>query len=771
MQYMILDNETENYTSRKRKANPFDDRNYIVLRGWKHQGDSRCSAARFAGVGSVEALPLQENTDVLVGHNIKFDLHYEMVNEHRTGVSALRDYFSRGGRIWDTQLAEYLLRAQEQKYHMCAMNDIIEDYGGRKKIDGIKELWEAGVRTSEIDPDLLLDYLIGTEEEGRNSGDIGNTEIIFRAQIKHAKKIGMLHSIWRRMDSLLCTTEMEYNGLYVDVRTASKNLKSLNSELDQVTTELNNHTAHIPEEVDFNWNSNVHTSVILFGGTIKYSKRDTYIDETTGKLARKRDIARWPLFEGEPRDPRECSTKVDKDGYTRHYIDLQGYQILSQDMYLSGKKKGQPKTKRVSVPGELKVKYQDFFYEMPGVTAPDPEWRGALTDGKGGPVYSTSSDVVEVLAKRDIPFLKVLGRYQALNKEIGTYYVRHDLKKGYVGMLACVDPDTRIVHHSLNHSSTVTTRLSSNNPNLQNVPRGDKSRVKEMFASRFGDDGVVLEADYSQLEVIVQALLSRDKNLIRDVQNRVDFHCKRVALKYGVPYEFALEACKNEEHEEYAKWKPRRTAAKEFSFQRAYGAGASAISASTGIPQAEVEEMIRIEESEYPGVKRFNDAVLREVSATAEPFRDGARGWRQFRRGYYQSPTGCLYSWRTYDAPEWIRKKGILDNFKPTEIKNYPIQGTGGELVQLTLGLLFRWFARKSNFNSKAFLVNTVHDCVWVDVHKSVLHEVAGGVQRIMESIPQQLKRYYGLDCPVPFPVEVETGPNMLDLKHYNQED
>ena len=108
----------------------------------------------------------------------------------------------------------------------------------------------------------------------------------------------------------------------------------------------------------------------------------------------------------------------------------------------------------------------------------------------------------------------------------------------------------------------------------------------------------------------------------------------------------------------------------------------------------------------------------------------------------------------------------MKDTFKPTEMKNYPIQGTGGEIVQMILGLLFRWFVKTDNFGGLAFLVNTVHDCVWTDAHKSVKLRVAKGMKVIMESVPAALKKFYGMACPVPFPVEVECGPNMLDLHH-----
>lgn len=759
MTYIVFDSETETHHSHKRKYNPFHADNYVVLRGWKEQGDKVCSAERFDSKTPDNYLKIPERCKLLVGHNIKFDLLYEMANNNPD----LKSFFKRGGRIWCTQYAEYLLRAQAQDAQMCSMDSIVESYGGRLKINGLKALWDAGVLTSEIDPDLLLDYLIGTEEEGRNSGDIGNTELIFLGQVKEAKELGMVQSINLRMDGLAATTEMEFNGLKVDVPRAKLNLSKLQVELKTAQDELAQYIEHIPDEVGFSWSSRVHTSCIIFGGTIRYKKQDTYIDEKTGKLARYKAKEDWPLFGGDPMNPEDCEVVPNGlfDGTTYEY----GGQ--AQDRFAGGKRKGDPKFKKVEVEGEVKIKYQDFFYELPGYTEPKPEWAGKNTDGKGQPLYGTGSDIVEQLAKRDIPFLKTLGKLQALNKEIGTYYVRYDeRKKVHVGMLTCVQKQDHIVHHSLNHTSTVTTRLSANNPNCQNIPRGDKSEVKSIFVSRFGENGEMVEADYSQLEVVVQGLLSMDKNLCKDLIDKIDFHCKRVALKNNISYEDALYWCKDESAPDHKKWKSERTKCKIFSFQRAYGGGAALIAEETGMDIDEVKGLIEKEDAEYKGIVKFNNLVENEVNATAEPFRDPHRGFRVFRKGTWQAPTGTLYGWRSYDAPSFLRHKGITDTFKPTELKNYPVQGTGGEIVQIILGLLWRWFIKTDNFNNTAFLVNTVHDCVWVDTHKDTREQVTKGMKVIMESVPKVLEHYFGMDCPVPFPVDVEAGPNMLDLHH-----
>jgi hypothetical protein len=674
---------------------------------------------------------------------------------------------------------------------MVAMDSIIESYGGRKKIDGLKALWNAGVLTSQINPDLLKDYLIGTEEEGRNSGDIGNTELIYLGQLKEADILGMRTAIEVRMDGLLGTTEMEYRGLPIDLAVAKEDMAALMAEQKEVAARLDEYIKeHVPEEVNFSWTSGTHVSCLLFGGTIKYEKRDVYIDEATGELARYKAKERWPLFNGKAISLQRLQASEHAcydEMLSRWSIKKPDGSELVQDVFKSGKKVGEGKFTNVDVEGELKIKWQDYFYKLPGITEPDPDWKGSLTDGAGGPVYSTDKDTVEVLGTRDIPFLKDFSRNAKLNKELGTYYARYDpKKKEYVGMLTTVD-ETGVVHHSLNHVNTVTSRLSSNNPNMQNLPRADKSRVKRMFISRFKEAyckahgipcridadgnfimGQMVEIDYSQLEVVVQGLLSNDTNLVKDLINQVDFHCKRVALKHQIKYEDAIYWCKDETYAEYKKWKAERTKAKNFSFQRAYGAGAAAIAASTGMDIEEVKAMIAAEEEEYSGVKRYNDMVEREVNATAEPFRDGERGWRVFRRGTYTAPTGTIYSFRTYDALKWQRDKGITDSFMPTELKNYPIQGTGGEIVQMVLGVMFRLFMRKNNWDNRAFLVNTVHDCYWIDTHPDVTREVADAVLKVMNAVPQLLKKFYNIECPVPFPAEAEYGPNMYDLTHFH---
>lgn len=728
--YMVYDLETENHQTYRRFANPFDPINFVVARGWKCQGDERNSWSYHTGHDGTH-LHIPDDVTLLVGHNIKFDLLYEWENPE------LKAFFKRGGRIWDTQYVEYLINGARQEFHMIAMDKIAESYGGRKKVDEVKALWDMGVKTSQIDQDLLIDYLVGTEDEGRNSGDIGNTEKIFLGQLEIAKGKSMVTMIFARMDGLCATTEMEFNGLKIDVQEAGRRIKVMEAELIQVEEELSQYIPELPEGLEFNWASGVHASCLIFGGTLKYQKSAPYIDEKTGEIARKKATEDQPL--------------LDEDG--------------NQLYFTSGKKKGQPRTKRVEVPGEVKTKIQDFFFELPGYTVPDKKWATALTDGAKQTVYSTDADTIEELGKRDIPFLKVLTKRQSLVKDLGTYYVKYDeSKKEYKGMLTCVMRDTHLIHHNLHHTLTVTTRLSSSNPNLQNIPKESTSEVKKMFISRF-PGGKMIEADYTQLEVVVQGLLSGDKQLIADLIAKVDFHCKRVSAWKGITYEEAVYLCKDETAPDHKLWKGYRTDAKVFSFQRAYGAGAEKISATTGMAIEDVKELIEAEEILYSGIITFNDGVAKAVTDSAVAFRDPIRGFRTFRRGFWQAPTGTIYSWRSYDAPSYLVKRGIKDSFKPTELKNYPVQGTGGEIVQTQLGLLWRHFVANDNYGGRALLCNTVHDCVWIDSAPDVVEEVSRDTKRILESVPETFERLYGIKSPVPFPVEVEVGDNLY-TKH-----
>ena len=329
-------------------------------------------------------------------------------------------------------------------------------------------------------------------------------------------------------------------------------------------------------------------------------------------------------------------------------------------------------------------------------------------------------------------------------------------------------------------NKTITSRMSSSDPNLQNISRADyskalgreKSVVKRMFISRFGADGCMMEIDYSQLEVIVQAVLSEDPQLMQDVRDGVDFHCKRLAFKLQEDYDDVKRKAKTEDDPDYSIYSVMRTKIKQFTFQRAYGAGKKAIAAETGMTEDEVQELMDVEEKLYPGITVFYDKVQAAIESSRwqtqlfEPFPDKP-GSCQLGKGEWIAPTGTRYVFTEKPAAAFIRKRiGADASFYRPHIQNYPVQGTGGEMVQVVLGKLMRHFLANNNYGGKAFLVNTVHDCVWFDCHKDVVKQVEAECAAIMEDIPKYYKELFGLNITVPFRVESEVGDDMMEMSH-----
>lgn len=711
-QYLVYDIETSIYESYGRRANPFDSRNYIVSHGLKYQ-DGMVVKTHINGDGTTIPTELPSGwlngVGAIVGINLKFDLLYIWDNPD------LVAFFKRGGRIYDVQYAEYLVTAQQHKWP--SMNAMAEKYGLELKPDKIKEYWEQGIQTIDIDKQELLDYL---------DHDLDTTEQLFKIVRSIAKDHNMTNTIRCHMDGLLATCEMEYRGLHIDTDVAEHYRAKLEEDMETLARELDQYIPEMPKQCEFNWGSGDHLSTLLFGGPIKYKERFALTAEDGSTL------------------------------YAKKLVDVPVKDAFGNEVaYKTGKNAGKVKTKKVKVDDLERPKMRNFDmeFELPGVTKPKKEWELA----KEG-VYKTDTKVIEYLANtKKVALCKVYAKWKKMDKDLGTYY-----RRGDKGMLMMVQ-ENDLIHHGLNNVQTETGRLSSSKPNLQNAPRGNTSDVRAMFTSRFGEDGLMGEIDYGQLEVVVQAFLTKDKNMIHDVNNGIDFHCKRLAAKLGESYEDVLYKAKVEQDPWYGL---QRTLAKGFSFQRAFGAGKKAIAASTGMPEDEVEKLIEAEDKLYPRVKVYNDWVAATVRKNKQPtnligFTGAVRHF-----GWHPAPTGKRYGFTEYDAPKFLQEKGTLTSFKPTEMKNYSVQGSAGEMVLTVAGKIWRRFLATDNFNGKAYLCNSVHDCFWLDMHKDVAKEVVETVAEIMLSIPEIYEDVYGIDVPVKFKVETEVGKNMRDLGH-----
>ncbi|KAG5483550.1 hypothetical protein CUR178_07872 [Leishmania enriettii] len=361
----------------------------------------------------------------------------------------------------------------------------------------------------------------------------------------------------------------------------------------------------------------------------------------------------------------------------------------------------------------------------------------------------------------------VILELRALEKLIGTYYESTD---GGTGMVSLVHSTDSCIHHELIHNKTNTGRLASANPNCQNIPKEDKSSLRDMFISRFGDKGMCIEADYSQLEVVALAVLASDQQMLDDLRHNVDFHCKRVTMmRPDLKYTDVLQRAKKNKEPEFVKL---RQQAKIFSFQRQYGAGVRMLSQSTGLTQDQVRMLIEKESETYRGVEVFNKMVTLSANSYDASLQNGMRNVRghQFFKGMFPVLTGSRYVFTESDVPEgMLREREAVrksTNFSPTHLKNYPVQGFAGEIVQVMLGVLWRHFLANNNYNGLAVLTNTVHDCVWVDCHVSVYRQVAKDVELIMDGVRTVLNALYPeMQVSVDFPCDVVAGESMGALR------
>ena len=762
MTYTTWDTETTTTTSFKRKANPFDKANYVVTHGFKHK-DGKVIEHRFgrSRPPSGWLKPVLEGTKLLGGFNIKFDLLHAIQDEEN--LAAWMEYVSEGGLVWDCQLAEYLLQGMGQKDQMLSLDEVAPRYGGNVKVDEVKLLWKAGIDTPDIDADLLTRYLCGgLDENGEwQLGDVENTEKIMLAQVQRARACGQLNSILLNMGALIFTVEAERNGMYVDKAKGMSLAAELAAKVQELGTGL---AAYLPPDLpfDFNWGSPKQKSALFFGGTVNYKCREYDLKDGTTTWTPPTGQAFYAYAQ------REAIAYVLDDGSTT-FVDPFEVSSNSYATFKGGKNAGEFKTKKVKLDDATKPKSRevDRPYTFKGYTKPKAKWAGADPG-----VWSTSSDVVDELKDSGVPFLKAYAELMSMTKDLGTYYYRKDEDGKESGMLTLVN-DEGLIHHMLNMCSTVTARLSSSNPNLQNIPKGNKSDVKTLFVSRF-KGGKIIQSDFSSLEVYVQAVLTNCKQLIADLKSGMDLHVVRLAAKEHMDYQEVFNLAKGYKNANgmhiapVKEWDYKRTVAKIFSFQRAYGAGVKKIAESTGMPVDEVQALSDAEDARYPEIPQYYGDITQEIKLSAKPSRHVQHPEFpgvvcHLRESMYRTPDGKLYSYTEAPSPEYLVKKGITSSFSPTEIRNYVVQGAGGEWAKAAMWLSVRAFYQRKNFGGLALLVNQVHDAEYVDADPSVAFEAACLLHACMEAASDLMEWWFTWPLAVPVPSDTSWGDSMMD--------
>lgn len=777
---MHIDLETENHEYYGSKASPYCPDNYVVESAWRidtTQADGTTTvgetqSVRFnsradflAGNSAAEGcrwFHIPEDCWLIVAHNAAYEISWFLTYQRQQFEAFLK----RGGRVFCTMHGEYIASDFQSMYP--SLDETAPKYGGTHKVDGVKILWEQGVLTSQIDPMLLHDYLV--------NGDIPNTALCFYGQCATFAQRNQMQYVWERMDALLAWAYCEWFGLFVNMPIARKNQEEQEQRILEIKQELQQYIPKdLPETLDFNFGSDFHMSALVYGGPIKYRKKVPY------------DPPQYVKYD---------AYLADVNG-TLQYIDVSDWQpewTHPRTLYKSGKNKGLPKVFRLDTEEE-KLKWEDDLYFCPGLVdiqelpevirekyAERGEFRQARTLQDGTPVYSTSTDAMEALARQGFEFCRLVNELGALEKDTGTYYLRTEYNedgsvKKLSGMLQYVIPQSPdgsgIIHHRLNTCSTVTGRLSGSNPNLQNLPRDGTSRVKQMFTSRYGAEGRITEVDYSALEVVMSCVHTGDRKLLSLLQNGTDMHCYRLAFKENKTYEEMYDLCHNADGPDYKYWKQQRTDIKPPSFAAQYGATAKGIAFATGCTVEYAQSFLDNEAKLFPDTIGFRAVIKEEVERTGAAGRmyreqadDGS--YRIYRIGTWTSPAGARYSFRQKEQWKEVvpgqRKQKVMD-YKETEMANYWCQGEAFFLMAVAAGMVLRALLARDWFDNQVCLITNVHDALYLDsANPEVGREASLLVKQCMEDAPKRIHQLwpnYGIIGEVPFPAEAEMGTSM----------
>ena len=441
MRLKAWDCETGTLPAFGRKASPFNPLNHVVMAAWTTPEAGRDFTVLHTPEGPEPDgwfADVLENCDLLAGFNIKFDVLYAIRPGYDHNRAAWRRWIAGGGRLWDAQIAEYLICGAGPEHQWLSMDEVSPRYGGSVKIDEVKLLWNRGVDTKDIDPKLLRQYLCGREVNGVwEPGDIHNTLLIAEAQIKQAKADGIYRKILAcDMAALVALIEMERNGEQLNMAKGHERAVVLRGIVDEQQARLQKYVVGYPGT--FSWRSRFHKSALFFGGDVKYEAPE--FQNKAGE---------WQLHEPWP-EGQQAYSQMDVT-------------VDTGEVYKSGKNQGMPKTRKEKRddPSKPKTRKGTALYTFPQQVEPDAEWE---SDNEG--VYSTNAEVIADIKDRrlDVPFLQDYILLNDVMKDLSTYYITGDDGE-QTGMLTMAD-EAGQVHCNFSTCGTATTRLAVDSPNL-----------------------------------------------------------------------------------------------------------------------------------------------------------------------------------------------------------------------------------------------------------------------------------------------------------------
>jgi DNA polymerase I-like protein with 3'-5' exonuclease and polymerase domains len=540
-------------------------------------------------------------------------------------------------------VTEYLLRGQRVTKGDLTLQTLSKEYLSIEKIDKVKTYWDAGYETTEIPLNVLLPY---------QKQDCFNALAIYQRQVAKVKEAGMSVLAFIQNENTKVWSDIEFNGMKMDVQEAKAQIKAQSLALATIDTELK----MMVDDIEINLSSKQHLSAFLFGGVVKTDGEEwrvkTFNSHSTYKPY-KTTIETW----------------IDGMGFT---------------------------------PG-AKVK-----------TKGDHKY------------YRTNKDTIKYLTastKKQRHVKKLLVERSKVAKALETLQGKEDdTDKGLINKLQAGD----LIHGTYNQTVTKHGRPSCSNPNLQNQPRKGTSPLRQVFIPRFD---YILGVDMSAAEWRAAAFLSQDPVMLQEIADGKDPHAENAKFVFGVS-------------EDDPKFSEMRQLAKVFTFRLLYGGGAYGFYMDANFPKWSKKKWEAVVEKfyeKYAVLKNFQDTCINLV-------------WKN--HGVLYNPTGRKFIFHK-----------ALKGYKPTQIKNFPIQSLAtGDIMPLAMILIYREF-KKRGF--KSLIIGQVHDNLLFDALKDELEEIGQMCIGIFEKLPYYIEKMWGFKFNVPLTGDCEIGDNYGQMEKY----
>lgn len=645
------------------------------------------------------------HADVLVCHNAKFDVEWLM----EMGLPI-------PPKIYCTMIGEYVLargRRNELSLKKTALRRKTKSF---KKSDLIDEKFKAGMCFSEIPLDDVIEYGIA---------DVMACGEIYHAQLQDFKKEGnesllTVTDFMNQMLEFLC--EIEMNGVKIDLDVLDTVEKEFRAEKDALTTRLNEIVVEVMGDTPINLQSGADMTMVIYSRKVK--NRDAHIQTfNIGTNEAGKSLMPPRMTQKQFVNAVRTTTEVVQRTIAVQCPDCSGVGSTQKFKQVTkvrqGKKyrmQGDPYKNRTN----CKVcKASGAIYRATGVVA-GLKLNPSLPRDASILGFKTDKGSIQTLVKQAeakgnaeaAEFLTKLSRLNAVSTYLDSFVA--GVKRG--------TRETSMLHANFNQCIASTGRLSSGggmSPNLQNQPKRGFP-VRKAIVSRF-KDGLILESDYSGLEMRVACELSRDAQGIADILEGKDIHRQTASIIYQKD---ASEVTKDE-----------RQLSKAFSFLPLFGG------TSYGHP---------------PHIAAYLDGFYKIY--------EGIYGWHQnlmtgtLKDGTVRTPSGRQYFW-----PNVIRTKNNRVS-NSTQILNYPVQGFAADLVQLACIRALRLIKHQE---LKSKLILTVHDSICVDTHPDELEEVKALLTEAMTGVHKETKKRWNYDMVVPLEIEISGGNNWLDQEEY----